>query len=178
MPNYQNSKIYKIICDETNLTYYGSTTKKYLCQRMSAHKHDAKKGKSTGISGMTNPKIYLVEKFPCDCKEELFKRERFYIENNECCNKQIPSRTKKEYKEINKEKHNEYCRNYTERNREKLNEISKERYKLTYSEKRKENYQKNKEEINAKRRERYALRKERSKYYPTQQMLNTIYLHH
>jgi hypothetical protein len=31
--------------------------------------------------------IYLVEKYPCDTKDELHAREGYYIQNNECVNK-------------------------------------------------------------------------------------------
>ena len=37
MPNYQNSKIYKLICENPELVYYGSTTQKYLANRLSGH---------------------------------------------------------------------------------------------------------------------------------------------
>ena len=48
MPNYQNSKIYKIISPSNpELVYYGSTTKK-LCYRMCDHKAHFK-----------NPKNYI-----------------------------------------------------------------------------------------------------------------------
>ena len=58
---------------------------------------------------------------------ELHKRERYYIENNECVNIRIPTRTKKEYQLENKEdikkkrairhllikeKHNLKCKEY------------------------------------------------------------------
>ena len=39
MPNYQNSKIYKLICNETTDIYIGSTTEK-LCVRFNKHKYD------------------------------------------------------------------------------------------------------------------------------------------
>ena len=51
----------------------------------------------------------LVEKVECADKSELHRRERFYIESNECVNKNIPGRTKNEYiaahrEEISKQK--------------------------------------------------------------------------
>ena len=39
MPNYQDGKIYKIVCRITNLVYIGSTTNKYLCNRLGHHNH-------------------------------------------------------------------------------------------------------------------------------------------
>ena len=38
--------------------------------------------------------IVLVEEYPCSTKDELFKRERYYIENNTCINKHAPSMTR------------------------------------------------------------------------------------
>ena len=46
MPDYKQGKIYKIepICDhEPHEIYIGSTTKKYLSQRLQQHKNDYKR---------------------------------------------------------------------------------------------------------------------------------------
>lgn len=48
--------------------------------------------------------ITLKEKFPCNDNDELHARERFYIDNNDCVNKNIPGRTAEEYKNDNKVK--------------------------------------------------------------------------
>lgn len=104
MNRYQNGKIYKITCDENNLVYYGSTTRK-LKQRLQNHKLNYKfflKGKRHNVTSFDivkydSCKIELVENYECNNKKELAKRERYYIENNECCNKQIPGRTRNEY---------------------------------------------------------------------------------
>ena len=53
---------------------------------------------------MDNCKIELIENYCCECKEELLRREGHYIRENECVNKLIAGRTKKEYKSENKEK--------------------------------------------------------------------------
>jgi len=95
MPNYQKGKIYKIVCDETNLTYYGSTVQP-LSKRLSQHK-EKRNEKRYKTNMMKNMKIFLVENYPCNTIEELLSRERYYIENNECCNRYIPLRTDKEY---------------------------------------------------------------------------------
>jgi hypothetical protein len=46
--------------------------------------------------------IILEEKYPCNSKEELHKRERYYIDNNLCVNKYIPTRTNQEYRKEKK----------------------------------------------------------------------------
>ena len=121
MPDYQNSKIYKLVNDELpDLIYYGSTTQP-LFKRLYQHKDKYNTSSSKLLFEKGNVKIILCENFPCNCKEELIKKEREYIENNNCINKRIPSRTKKEYNEDNKEKINEYKKEYYENNKEKLN---------------------------------------------------------
>jgi len=46
--------------------------------------------------GFENCKIELVENVPCNSKEELTKREGFYIQNNQCVNKHIAGRSNQE----------------------------------------------------------------------------------
>jgi hypothetical protein len=99
MPNYQNGKIYRIHSYQTDLVYYGSTTEK-LSRRLSGHKSNIKSGSSVSskrIFEYDDVMITLIELFPCNSKSELESRERFYIENNQCVNKQIPTRTIKEW---------------------------------------------------------------------------------
>ncbi len=94
MVNYQNGKIYKIYNDTIpNKYYYGSTTQ-ILTKRLYHHK-SKKNNTSSKILKNENMKIVLVELFPCNSKMELEKRERYYIKNNECINKNIPTRNLK-----------------------------------------------------------------------------------
>jgi len=196
--SYQRGKIYKIVCNTTGLTYYGSTTEPTLARRLATHNGDYKLWKKGLRKGMTtsfkilennNYEIVLVELYPCDSKDELHKRERFYIENNECVNKYIPARTPHEYKEYFKE----YFKEYNEEHREEIKKKSKKHYeehkeeinerrkayreehkeetkeyyqnyrathKQEIKEKFKKHYEEHKEEINAKRREYYKAKKE------------------
>ena len=100
MVNYKNGKIYKLVNDELNLTYYGSTCNE-LRKRLSGHKTKTNKCKSKIMFESGEVKIYLVEEFPCNDRLELNQRERYYIENNNCVNKNIPTRTPKEYMKDN-----------------------------------------------------------------------------
>ena len=59
-----------------------------------------------------NYDIILLEKVPCDSKDELHARERYHIEKNECVNKFIPQRTDHEYKRDNCEKMRQYNAEY------------------------------------------------------------------
>ena len=47
--------------------------------------------------GIDNVIVELIEKYPCEDKEELHAREGHYIKNTECINKNIMGRTDQEY---------------------------------------------------------------------------------
>tara|TARA_R110002167_G_scaffold105682_3_gene271667 strand:+ start:1088 stop:1357 length:270 start_codon:yes stop_codon:yes gene_type:complete len=86
MPNYQQSKIYKIINDDMpGMEFYGSTCN-VLSSRLYQHK---KKGESckSHILFKGRPQIFLVENYTCHSKNELYARERWWIENNDCINR-------------------------------------------------------------------------------------------
>ena len=112
-PNYLNGKIYKMTCELTNKIYIGSTTQN-LKYRLSHHKT---KHNSTMSKSFINPKIELIEDFPCNSKNELHLKEAEYIRNLNCVNRSIPLRTQKEWIEDNKE----YCQirqqNYYKKNK-------------------------------------------------------------
>ena len=149
---YKRGKIYKIISNQTNDVYYGSTVEPYLTNRLSVHRCHYKtwlNGKynyttSFEIVKFEDAKIILIENYPCDTKYELLAREQFYIENNVCVNKHQSLRTEsrsvydKEYYENNKEKISEYKTQYYENNKEKLLQRQKkcqEKNKLKLNEK-------------------------------------------
>jgi hypothetical protein len=124
MPDYQKSKIYKLTTpQDENLVYYGSTTIS-LSRRKSNHKLDyIKRGNKMTSSklfelGVNDVIITLVEEFVCESKEELIKRERFYIENNQCINKNIPGRTKQEYQRLPESIEKDKLRKQTEHYKE------------------------------------------------------------
>jgi hypothetical protein len=164
MPNYQNGKIYKLVSFQTDKIYIGST-----CQNLSMRKAEHKKkyklfltGKYHNISSFELIKlgdvdIILLENCPCENKEQLHKRERYFIETlNNCVNKHIPTRTGKEYREQNKEQIKEKKKIYAEQNKEKLKELHKEYYetnKEDLKEKMQEYYEANKEKIQAYKKE-------------------------
>lgn len=84
-----------------------------------------------------NFEIILIEAYPCKSKDELHKRERYWIENTECVNLNIPGRSDKEYREANKEIHKIYKIN----NKERIRETEK-LYRENHKEKIKENNKK------------------------------------
>lgn len=116
---YENSKVYKLYDNTNGDCYYGSTVQS-LAKRLAVHKSSAKKegkgkckSKSIILNGDYN--ISLVEEVNCQNKEQLIARERYYIENNDCVNKNIPGRTRQEtqkaYDDSRKESRKEYHRN-------------------------------------------------------------------
>ena len=117
MNRYENGKIYKIVDVGYAKCYIGSTCEK-LSQRMTrhrAHYYRYLRGKKEKVRisstllfdmfGIENCKIELIENFPCETKEELLKREGFYIkENNNCINKNIAGRSYAEWTQDNQTK--------------------------------------------------------------------------
>tara|TARA_B100001093_G_C26399933_1_gene830845 strand:- start:159 stop:635 length:477 start_codon:yes stop_codon:yes gene_type:complete len=148
MPDYSKAKIYKIVCDITGETYYGSTTQP-LWLRMGKHRSKENRCFSKQIIERGNYSYSLVEEYSCENKEQLCRRERFYIENNICVNKQIPNRTITEWYNDNRDKKADYCKTYYQDNKEKLNHNSKNYYN-----------QLSKERINERQREYRAKKKE------------------
>ena len=129
---YKRGKIYKLTGN--GLIYFGSTTQP-LNVRIGGHRQhyryylNGKRGFITSFKLFENDeetKITLVEDFACDRKEQLLARERWYIENNDCVNKTIPTRTHKEWLHTNKENQLEKNKLYKEKNKEQIKEKNKE----------------------------------------------------
>ena len=98
MVNYENAKIYKLVCDDKELIYYGSTAQKNLNARFKNHRCTPPLS-CKQMFDVGNVKIVLVEECPCSSRAEMLIRERYYIENNVCLNLRTPIITKKEYDE-------------------------------------------------------------------------------
>ena len=133
MPDYKQGKIYKIVCNVTGKVYIGSTIET-LARRLAGHRtayKTFKEGKSTNVTAYQiieqgNYDIVLIETCPCESKDELHKRERYFIESLDCVNKIIPTRTKKEYIQENIEKIRERRKQYCLENIEKITERRKQ----------------------------------------------------
>jgi len=121
MPNYANGEIYKLISySNPQLVYYGSTTQS-LSQRFANHKNAynsfnrniGQYMSSFELMRFDDAKIVLVERFPCETREELHLRENEYIIGNECINKNIAIITipMKQYMKIYDETHNTEIKN-------------------------------------------------------------------
>lgn len=149
--NYQQAKIYciKVNTEEEYLPYVGSSCKRLLSQRMNQHRQDFNKWKINPEKydflssftlfekfGIENCFIELIELFPCNCNDELRKKEREWIEKQECCNKvkrviiteeervEKWKKCSKIYYKIHKDKINEKNKIWREEHKEQI----KERY--------------------------------------------------
>ena len=125
MPNYQEGKIYKIYNTINDDIYIGSTTQK-MCERMRCHRsiityRDNNNPLYQGFRdhGVENFYIELVEKFPCNDKDELRKKEGEYIRLlKPSMNKIIAGRTQQEYYVDNKEHFLQKAKDWRENNKE------------------------------------------------------------
>lgn len=157
MSDYSQGKIYMLTSEQTPEVYIGST-KKTLEERMKSHKNKYKswlEGKfqyntSFEIIKYDDCKIHLLEDYPCETRKELEKKEGEYQRMMGCVNKRIEGRTKKEYRENNKEHIKQRMKEYRSRPevKEHIKKQSKEyNSKLEAKERKKEYYKNNKEKF-------------------------------
>jgi len=113
--------IYKLYCMTSGLAYYGSTTNPVEV-RLYGHKTNPT---TTSIEIIKNGdyKIEVLEELEFQNKTELLNREKYYILNNECVNKNIPLRTTREWY---------YDNNYKDKLRNDYDEKRKEQKKDYY----------------------------------------------
>ena len=139
--DYSKSLIYKIVCLDTDIKdiYVGSTTSfkhrkdhhKNTCNNENIKNHNSNVYKFIRENGGWEAwNMILVEAYPCKSCLELHKREREIIEElKSTLNKNIPTRTKYEWNEINKEYRLEKQKKYYENNKEQIAE--KQNKKMT-----------------------------------------------
>ena len=96
-----------IVCNITGDTYYGSTAQT-LEKRM--YKHRQLRYASRDIILRGDYTAIWLEDWPCNSKYELERRERWWIENNVCVNKNIPACVDMGgMKSNNPQYHTKYC---------------------------------------------------------------------
>ena len=139
MTDYTKGQIYKIVDSGFTKCYIGSTVQK-LSYRMAGHRRDYDKylnGNSSRKNsifnlfdefGIENCKIELIEKYPCESKEELLKREGHHQRENECINKLVAGRTPQEYYQDKKEHIKQTMKNYREQYPERIKDTSQKYY--------------------------------------------------
>lgn len=153
MPDYYKSKIYALKSYTTDEIYIGSTTQQ-LCRRLTGHKTDYKRFLNNKKPYITSFKIVkyedcyieLIEKCPCNDKEELHKIEGKYIREMECVNRCIAGRNKKQYYQDNQEQKKQYSKQYYQDNQEKQKQYYQDN-KEKITEQKKQYYNENKEKL-------------------------------
>jgi len=126
MPDYSQGKIYKLTCD-TGKVYIGSTTE---ALNVRLNKHKIKKNQ-TASRDFINPKIELLEAYPCETKEQLCWKEREWFDKTECVNLNKPIITQEErlkmrgdscrkWQANNKEHYDNYLNSIQEKRKERI----------------------------------------------------------
>jgi hypothetical protein len=142
--DYTKGKIYKIIGN--GLTYYGSTIQD--CKQRFYYHKSIPSSTILPIMSDINAEIILIEEYSCNNKEELLWRERYWIENNECVNKNLPIITnadKKKQQKIYDDKRKEQRKVKDKKKYEKNKESIKKAKKKYYEENKGKNKEVNKE---------------------------------
>lgn len=105
-----SGKVYKIISQNTDKVYIGSTFQN-LNKRLSTHKSCHKRYINnisrmyyTAYDVLQHGNVSIVEIDTADNKKDLFKKEKEYILLNIdiCTNKNVPTRTIREYQQSDK----------------------------------------------------------------------------
>jgi len=184
--DYSNTIIYKIVCNDLNITdcYVGHTTN--FRHRKSQHKCTCNNEKNKDY----NLKIYKtirdnggwwkwsmieIEKFSCVDGNEARARERYWFEIlNGNMNGNYPNRAQKEYIDT----HQEQIKQYNEKNKDYIKERNKqykldhkdeikkrqkqyrEEHKESETDRRKKYREENRDELNKRQREQRALKKQ------------------
>ena len=170
MPDYSKAMIYKIKhnedYDDDNI-YIGSTCNlirrrcnhKDCCNNENSSKYNFPLYKYIRENGGWDAFVLIkIHDYKCNSKSELEVEERKMIDMlKPKLNRYIPTRSKKEYREDNKEVIAEKCKEWREVNKEVLTEKKKEYYednKEVIAEKGKKYYQDNKEVIAEKKKQK------------------------
>ena len=159
IPNYSQSIIYKLCCNDPEITdiYVGSTTN--FSNRKKAHKSIC----NNETSGSYNQNVYQfirnngnwdnwsmiqIEQYNATDKRNLETRERHYIEQlGTTLNKIIPTRTKEQWHQDNPN----YNKRYFKQNKEKWKQYNKQTNRVEKNEKQNLNYQNNKQQLKEQR---------------------------
>jgi len=129
---YQRGKIYKLVDNTSDKVYIGSTCEPILARRLAIHVSQYRAYSSNGrktnyVSSFEILKnmdydIILIENFPCNSKDELLARERFYSDTLECVNKNRPGI-------FNELGQTEYFKNYYQNYHEQIKKKTAKYYK-------------------------------------------------
>lgn len=165
--DYKNGKIYRLFDKTTGDGFYIGSTASSLPQRFHAHKTRLKSSplpvyEKWRSIGTDNVGIELIEDYPCETKNQLHRREGYWIKQNPNFeNVFVAGRTVQEHYEDNKERFAEkrrqwyednptYNQDYYQRKKDYIKQLNKEyreQHKEILSEKKKAYREANKEAI-------------------------------
>lgn len=153
MPDYSNSKIYKLVCPHADDIYIGSTTQK-LCSRFALHNSKYRSFMNNKhhfvssfiIMSLGDVRIILLEDFPCENKEQLRAKEQEYIEKH----KDICVNIYGAVLDVEKQRKYSYNYNRSEKGKKRSHKSNEKRKEKGYY---KSYYKKNKQIISSKRSE-------------------------
>jgi hypothetical protein len=138
---YAKGKIYRLVSNVDDEFYVGSTCLP-LAKRFYKHKYTAKERPNMRVYehfntiGWEHIKIILVEEFPCENKMQLERREREVIEQlKPSLNQMVPTRTKKEWREDNRNTIAMKKKEDRDKNKERYKQSSKKHYENKLKEK-------------------------------------------
>jgi putative protein kinase ArgK-like GTPase of G3E family len=156
--------------------YIGSTCEITLSRRLSKHVAQYKLHNKNKAGYCTSAKvlekgdycIVLIELFPCNSKDELYARERYWQERVDCVNKNKAGLHNslghieyvKQYYHDHKAEDNARCKQYRETHKEELSKYFKNRDKDKKRESDKKYQEEHKDEIRQKKKEYYLRKKE------------------
>ena len=155
---FKRGKIYTIRSHKTDLVYVGSTCQKLLSSRMSGHRSGFKRYKEGRGDYRASFDIFevdrdcyieLYERYPCNGKMELEKREGEVIRQLDCVNKVVAGRTHKEWVRDNIDKVRRHRKKWSDNNKEHIKQYTNA-HKKEKREYDKEYRKNNKEKINKK----------------------------
>jgi len=142
--DYQNGKVYSIVCNITKEQYVGSTILT-LEERLRKHKINYNKWLQDNNNSYTSSfqilergdyEIILLENCPCNNNEELRMKEREWFDKVPNVNiirpfiteeekKEQIKENNKEYYEQHKEEQKEYCKEWRNQHKEQIKEFNK-----------------------------------------------------
>lgn len=166
--NYANTIMYKLVCNDLNITgcYVGHTTNfikrkashKERCSDPNNKKYHLKIYKMIRENGdWCNWSMVMIEEYPCKNKQVAVKRERELFESLESTlNTYYPCRTKQEYYNDNKEQFKTWHKKYHDEHIEEIVGYQKE-YRETHQEEAREYkkkwYENNEDRLSKERKE-------------------------
>lgn len=168
--DYTNTCFYKIVCKDLNITdlYVGHTTdftkrknrhRTTCCNPTDKHYNLCVYKFIRDNGGWDNFEMVLIDRQTCIDKLDAERIERHHVEElNATLNGNMPSRSKQEWTEMNKDKIKEQKLNWYNKNKEQLHERARDKYienKEAIKSKSKAYYEIHKEQLNEKRNVRY-----------------------